>query len=87
MELYWHGEACEVFWMLYCKYGNVITVINVQDFDLPDYDEDKFVRNKNKMCHAFSTEDAAITFLNEKYEQDEIDPEFWRGGSKFLIRD
>lgn len=85
-DMYWHGEPSEVFWMLYF-YRDKVTVICVQDFDLGDYHADKFVRNSAKQCHAFNEEEKAIEFLNQKYTQDEIDPEYWRGGDSFLVRD
>ena len=86
-DLFWHGEPSVVFYMLYLNRHNVVTVICVQDFDLYDYHADKFVRNSAKQCHAFPEEEEAIGFLNQKYTQDEIDPEYWRGGDSFLVRD
>ncbi len=87
MNMFWHGEPREMFYMLYLDKNGTITVICVQDFDLVDYDSRKYVRNSKKECHAFDTEEKAIEFLNEKYTEIEVDPEYWRGGENFLIRD
>ena len=76
-DMFWHGNPCEVFWMLYLSRG-LVTVICVQDFDLMDYSAGHFVRNKEKKCHAFDKEEKAIDFLNAKYTEDEVDPEYWR---------
>ncbi len=86
-DLVWHGNQCEVFWMLYLNRYDVVTVIEVQDFDLGDYHAHKFVRNSEGKYHAFDEEDKAIVFLNQKYEKDQIDPEYRRELDDFLTRD
>lgn len=69
----------EVYYCLYLVDGK-LTVIEVQDFDIPDYDEHKFVmswRNGgDSMRLTFDSKRKAVNHLNLKYRVEYIDPEY-----------
>jgi len=76
---YIHGEIDEVYWKLYRRSDNaLITVVCMQWFDEWDYYEESFIRTSDNNHHKFGTEELAIEWLNEKFTQEEIDPEYRR---------
>lgn len=83
----WHGNVSEVYYCLYLsrQLEDKITIICVQDFDIYDYSETKFVKNSKGETHCFDDENNAITFLNKHYKQVDIDPEYYRGAENFKL--
>lgn len=70
-----------IYYKLYnCKNGYV-TIACLQWFDELDYNEKKFVR-KNEEVLSFITEEKAISYLNENFNKEDIDPEYYRAKEK-----
>ena len=78
----YHGSidmSSDVYYkILHSSRTEKFTVVCMQWFDEYDYDEERFVRNKEDEIHVFETEDMAIEKLNEWYEPDQIDSEYCR---------
>lgn len=66
-------------------YNGLITIVCVQDFDIPDYNESLFVKNSAGEPHQFKNEHEAVEKLNEWYTPSQIDPEH-RTQFDFLTR-
>lgn len=86
-----HGNvnmSDDVYYKLlrYYKTG-LITVVCMQWFDEPDYDEKDFIRDSNDSIHVFETENMAIVKLNEWYPKDQIDPEYHSAVNCDNVRD
>jgi hypothetical protein len=66
----------KVYYCLYLVNGK-LTVIEVQDFDIPDYDIHKFVMTPHADGpRTFDSKHDAIQHLNRKYRIEYIDPEY-----------
>ncbi len=78
MSKQWYdNNVSEVYYCIYqSTYGNLMTIICVQNFDLYSYEEKNFVYNSNNDLHCFSDEKDAIKMLNKWFKKEEIDPEY-----------
>lgn len=68
-----------------------LTIVTMQSFDEYDYDQNKFLRDKDNDAMRWNDEQEAIRFLNENFKPEYIDPEyitpnnkeFWKNDSQF----
>lgn len=72
---FYHGNYSDVFYCLYL-WKDLITIINVQDFDMDDYIFHNLIKNSNGQIHRFNSEDTAIAKLREWYKNEEIDKKY-----------
>ena len=85
---YIHGKINEVYWKLYRPPStDLVAAVCMQHFDEDDYYNECFIRDSDNNIHIFETEQMAINFLNDKFEKEEIDPEYYRGKLSKNIRD
>ena len=70
-----------IYYRLYnCREGYV-TVVCMQSFDEYDYKQEKFARKNGKIL-CFDSEEKAISYLNDNYDKEDIDPEYFRAKEK-----
>lgn len=72
-----------IYYKLYNSRNGYVTIICLQWFDEFDYKEEKFVRKNGKVL-SFATEEKAISYLNENFNKEDIDPEYYRAKEKQL---
>lgn len=51
-----------------------LTVVCMQEFDEPDYDPNKFLKDQHGQSMSWNTEEQALTYLNNTFKHENIDP-------------
>lgn len=76
----------EVYYKLYkSSTSGLVTVVTMQWFDEPDYDNRSFVRNADGQHYFFDTEEEAAEQLRQWFQPHQIDP-LYRSLETSLIR-
>lgn len=79
MSDYRHGNVntfTGVYYKLFKTREGLMTVVCLQNFDEPDYDHNRFVKNSDGDEHVFETEEMAIEKLNNWFKPEEIVSEY-----------
>ena len=69
---------CRVYYRMLLRNDGLICIVTMQDFDEFDYDEDRFVRDKDGVRYYWDDEEDAEKQLVEWYEKEEV-------GSKYEL--
>jgi hypothetical protein len=85
MNKIWHGREDEIYYVLYREYDK-ISVICLRNYDKNepdnitehDYNYHDLIKNSEGKIHAFSSENDAIDFLNDKFDINQIDDKYTR---------
>ena len=69
-----------LYWRLYyVKDEKYVTVVEMQPLDEFGYNREDFVKSKDTHeNYYFTTESSAIKYLNQWFDQDEIDPAYYK---------
>lgn len=65
-----------VYYKIILNSDNLVTIACLQDFDEYDYNQDRFFKDEDGACVAFYSEENAKKYLNEKFKQEVIAPEY-----------
>lgn len=74
----------EIYYKLYNSRDGYVTICCMQWFDEYDYDETRFISDSENNVLIFSSEKEAITYLNDNFDKEDIDPEYYRARKKSI---
>lgn len=70
----------DIYYKIYLGSNNLLCVVEMQWFDETDYNQNRFY-SENGEIPQWQIKDEAIKYLNNTFQKDKIDPEFWGGSS------
>lgn len=78
----------DVYYKIYLDKDDLITIVELQEFDEPDYDHSRFFMSCGKEI-TFMTEEHAIEYLNKHFKPECIDPLYldYSKHTNYLFRD
>lgn len=76
-----------VYYRIYLTRDNKLTVVCMQSFDEYDYETNKFLKDKSGERMLFKEEGEAVTYLNNNFKPEHIDPEYLSPNNEFFRKE